>query len=177
MVAPVILLTGVQASGKSTVAEALAGRFPRGVHVHGDVFRRWVVSGRVDPAPDAPDEAWRQLALRHRLTADVARGYRDAGFTVVAQDVVLGEHLPAMVDAIGEPVHVVVLDPDPAAVAQRLGERAKQTSEAWTVDALVAGLREGTPRLGTWLDTSAMTVDETVDAVLGVVRDAPHRAS
>jgi hypothetical protein len=28
------------------------------------------------------------------------------------------------------------------------------------------GLREETPRIGLWLDTSDMTVDETVDAIL-----------
>jgi predicted kinase len=166
VVAPVYLLTGVQAAGKSTVAEALAGRFKRSVHVHGDVFRRWVVGGRVDPAPDAPDEAWRQLALRYRLTADVARSYRDAGFTVVVQDVVLGAHLPEMAAAIGQPVRVFVLDPDPEVVAERERARGKHAYDAWTVAALVEGLRRDTPRVGTWLDTSFLTVDQTVDAIL-----------
>ncbi|RUQ01541.1 phosphotransferase, partial [Microbacterium sp. HSID17254] len=36
------LLTGIQASGKSTVAQSLAERLPApAVHVHGDRFRRW----------------------------------------------------------------------------------------------------------------------------------------
>ena len=43
---PVVLVTGVPASGKSTVADLLARRFTRGVHVKGDVFRRMVVAGR-----------------------------------------------------------------------------------------------------------------------------------
>jgi predicted kinase len=164
--ATVYVLTGVQAAGKSTVAQALAARFPRSVHVHGDVFRRWVVSGREDPAPGAGDEAWAQLALRHRLTADAARTYRDAGFTVVVQDVILGDHLPAMVEAIGEPVDVTVLDPDPAAIAAREAGRAKDSYDAWTIAALVEGLRRETPRLGRWLDTSTLTVRQTVDAIL-----------
>lgn len=170
-VAPsVYLITGVQAAGKSTVAEALAARFARSVHVHGDTFRRWVVGGRVDPAPDATDEAWSQLALRHRLTADVARTYRDAEFTVVVQDVVLGAHLPAMVEAIGPPLHVVVLDPDPQAIAQRERARTKNAYDTWDVAALVDGLRRETPGLGRWLDTSTLTVDETVDAILASAR-------
>jgi uridine kinase len=34
----IILITGVQAAGKSTVAQSLAERLPRSVHVRGDVF-------------------------------------------------------------------------------------------------------------------------------------------
>lgn len=45
-VRPVVLITGISASGKSTVAELLAQRFDRGVHVKGDVFRRMVVKSR-----------------------------------------------------------------------------------------------------------------------------------
>jgi ABC-type multidrug transport system ATPase subunit len=41
----VFLLTGPQAAGKTTVARLLAGRFERGVHLEGDVFRRFVVAG------------------------------------------------------------------------------------------------------------------------------------
>ena len=36
----VVLITGIQAAGKSTVAQELAERLPRSVHVRGDVFRR-----------------------------------------------------------------------------------------------------------------------------------------
>jgi len=36
----VVLITGIQAAGKSTVAQELADRLPRSVHVRGDVFRR-----------------------------------------------------------------------------------------------------------------------------------------
>jgi predicted kinase len=168
---PVFLITGVSAAGKSTVADGLAARFDRSVHVRGDTFRRWVVGGRVDPAPGAPEEAWRQLDLRHRLTAEVARTYRDASFAVVVQDVVLGARLPAMADTIGGPVHIVVLDPDPAVIAAREQARSKNAYDAWTVAALVDGLRRETPRVGTWLDTSALTVTDTVDAILAATRE------
>ena len=42
----VVFITGISAAGKSTVAEMLARRFERGVHVGGDGFRRMVVAGR-----------------------------------------------------------------------------------------------------------------------------------
>ncbi|MEV7239624.1 AAA family ATPase, partial [Streptomyces sp. NPDC051020] len=53
----VVLITGVMASGKSTVAQALAERLSRAVHVRGDVFRRMVVSGRAEMVPGAYEEA------------------------------------------------------------------------------------------------------------------------
>ena len=44
----VVVITGIMASGKSTVAEALAKRFAKAVHLRGDIFRRMVVSGRAE---------------------------------------------------------------------------------------------------------------------------------
>lgn len=161
------LITGAQAAGKSTVAQAMAERLDRSVHLRGDTFRRWIVGGREEMTLDAGPEAHRQLALRHRLTADVATAYWSAGFTVVVQDVILGEHLPAMVEAIpARPLHVVVLDPSVEAIVAREGGRTKVAYRRWDVAPLVAVLREQTPRIGTWLDTSALTVDDTVEAIL-----------
>jgi cytidylate kinase len=59
------VISGVSAAGKSTVARLLAGRFARGVCVHGDEIRAMVVSGRADMRPDAGREALRQLTLRY----------------------------------------------------------------------------------------------------------------
>ena len=63
----VIVITGAMAAGKSTVAELLASRLPRSVHVRGDAFRRMVVNGRADITPELTDEAADQLALRYDL--------------------------------------------------------------------------------------------------------------
>ena len=53
------------ATGKSTVADLLAIRLPRSVHIHGDVFRRMVVSGRADMTPNPSPDAMAQLNLRY----------------------------------------------------------------------------------------------------------------
>ncbi|MBM7809995.1 AAA family ATPase [Saccharothrix algeriensis] len=163
----VVLVTGVQAAGKSTVAQLLAERLPRSVHLRGDVFRRMVVGGREDMTPDPSEEAVRQLRLRHRLTAATADAYREAGFTVVAQDVVLGPHLAEVVGLIrSRPLLVVVLAPGLRAIAEREAARAKHAYDEWTAAALDDVLRHGTPRLGLWLDTSEQTPDETVAEIL-----------
>ncbi|MGW4249474.1 AAA family ATPase [Nocardia sp. NPDC004722] len=163
----VYLITGIQAAGKSTVAQALAERFPRSAHVRGDVFRRFVVSGREDMSPAPSPEALAQLRLRHRQAAVAADAYVAEGLTAVVQDVVLGEMLPYLIDQIRtDPLYVVVLAPSPAVVARREAARAKTAYGIFTVADLDTGLRETTPRLGLWLDTSDLTVDETVDEIL-----------
>ena len=68
------MITGIPASGKSTVTEALAQQRPRSVHLRGDVFRRFVINGRVEMSADPDPEAVRQLRLRYELSAHAARG-------------------------------------------------------------------------------------------------------
>jgi chloramphenicol 3-O-phosphotransferase len=162
-----ILITGIQAAGKSTVAQLLAERFPRSVHVRGDLFRRMIVGGREDMTPEPSDEAVRQLRLRHRLTAATCDMYADAGFTAIAQDVILGEHLTETIALIrNRPLHVVVLAPSPDAIAVREAARDKVAYGRFTIGVLDEVLRSETPRTGLWLDTSAQTPDETVEEIL-----------
>ena len=121
-----VLISGIMAAGKSTVAEGLARRLPRSVHLRGDVFRRVIVNGRADMTAEPSDEALRQLRLRYDLAASTADRYAAAGFTVVLQDVVLGADLPAMVGRIRHrPLAVVVLAPRAEVVAARERDRPK----------------------------------------------------
>ncbi|MGX1613754.1 AAA family ATPase [Micromonospora chalcea] len=163
----VVLISGIMAAGKSTVAEALARRLPRAVHLRGDVFRRMIVSGRADMTAEPTDEALRQLRLRYDLAASTADRYAAAGFTVVLQDVVLGADLPAMVGRIRHrPLAVVVLAPRAEVVAARERDRSKTGYGDWPVADLDAGFRADTPRIGLWLDTSDQSPEETVTEIL-----------
>jgi predicted kinase len=162
------LLTGVPASGKSTVADLLARRFERGVHVRGGLFRRMVVSGAVPMSPDAGDEAWAQLRLRYRIAASVADAYFDGGFTVVVQDVVAGPVLAEYVSFIrSRPLIVIVLAPRPDVVAAREVGRAKTGyDDGWSIEEFDAGFRATTPPIGAWIDSSDQTPKETVEEIL-----------
>lgn len=163
----VVLITGVMASGKSTVASMLATQFSRGVHVRGDVFRRMIVSGREEQLPDATAEATAQLRLRYRLSALVADEYARHGWTAVVQDIVLGADLSTYVTTVStRPLYVVVLAPSREVVEARENRRAKTGYGPWTVAALDHLLREETPGIGLWLDTSAQTPEQTVTAIL-----------
>ncbi|MXQ13600.1 hypothetical protein [Microvirga makkahensis] len=78
------------AAGKPTVAENLARRLDKSVHLRGDIFRKMTVNGAVSMGPDLTPEAPRQLALRHRLACEVAETYLEAGFSVVYLDILVG---------------------------------------------------------------------------------------
>ncbi len=167
MASAVYLITGIQAAGKSTVAQALAERLPRSVHVRGDVFRRFVVNGRAEMSAAPSPEALTQLRLRHSLAAATADAYAEAGFTVVLQDVVLGEFLPWLAGLlVTRPLYVVVLAPRPEVVLAREAARDKDAYDEFTVSGLDEVLRSATPRIGLWLDTSDLTVAQTVDRIL-----------
>ena len=114
-----LVITGVPAAGKSTVAQLIAERLDPAVHVRGDVFRRMVVSGRADMTADPTPEARRQLDLRYRLAGQTADAYHRAGFSVVLQDVIIGRPLADLVERLAAtPLYVVTLTPSAEAIAR-----------------------------------------------------------
>ena len=161
------LITGVMAAGKSTVAQALAKRLLKSVHLRGDVL----------PQEDrfrADGDDGRTLsrgggATRAALPArgGVARGYLEAGFTVVYQDIIVGASLTEVLGLLPVPPVLVVLCPSAEVIAARDAERTKTGySEAFTAAGFDRVLRDETPRLGLWLDTSTLGVAATVEATL-----------
>lgn len=175
--ARIILITGIMAAGKSTVAQALAERLPRSVHVRGDVFRRFIINGRQEMTPSPSPEAVAQVWLRYELGAETARRYHAAGFDVVYQDVILGDALAFVASLLTDlPLEIVVLCPSPDAVARREASRWKRGYGDWTVADLDTSLREETPRIGYWLDTSNLTVDETVGRIIAHITQSTSPA-
>lgn len=67
---------------------------------------------------------------------------------------------------------MVVLAPRFAAVAAREAGRGKVAYGAFTVEDLDTVLRDETPRIGLWLDTSDLTVDQTVAEILARAESA-----
>ena len=120
------LVVGIQASGKTTVADLLARQFDRGIHVRGGQFYRWAVRGWTHPWDDDQVEARRLLDLRYRLSATVATEYCRAGFTAVVQDNIFGEDVRTWLRSVPvRPRHLVVLRPSVAVVLERDGVRQR----------------------------------------------------
>jgi predicted kinase len=163
------IITGAMAAGKSTVAESLARRLERSVHLRGDVFRKMIVNGAAVMGPELSPEASRQLALRHRLACEVAEGYIEAGFSVVYQDILVGLSLQEVAERLRHlSPAIIVLVSRPDILAQRDQAREKTGyGEHFPPTVLASVLEHGTPRLGLWIDTSDMSVAEVVERILG----------
>lgn len=165
---PVFIITGAMAAGKSTVAMALAKRFARSAHVEGDVFLRMMVKGRATIGPVLSSEARAQLSLRQELATEAARKFALSGFAVIYEDILIGTDLTAAVERLSEfSPHVVVLTPSVSVLAQRDQGRSKTGySDSLAPQALAGALERETPRLGLWIDTSAMSADDVVTTIL-----------
>lgn len=183
------LITGITASGKTTVGHALATMLPRSMHIDGDWVSQRVVSGAEPMDLPASVGAIEQLQLRYAGSVAVARVYRHAGFDAVVTDNIFEDDLTGVVDLVyaddeTASVFVTVLDPSIDEVRRRYQDRpGGGYSSTVTVEVLTAALRR-TPHLGLWLDSSRQTPTQTATYILehldeavvtrpGICRGAP----
>ncbi len=169
-----VVVVGAQAAGKSSVARALAARFDRGAFIEGDVLWKMVVGGTQDMGPDADKEAERQLALRYRHGALLSESFVREGYVAVHADNIYGPSVERHVRSLRCPRSLIVLRPRPDVIAQRELDRGTSAYERWippggsVLDAVTRfdeWVAE-TPRIGLWIDSSDLTVEETVNEVL-----------
>ena len=168
-----IVVTGIMAAGKSTIAHLLAQRFERGVHIEADVLQRMIVSGGAwvsQPGEPAGEEA-QQLRLRLKNMCLLGRSFFEAGFTVVLDDIIMGDRWHHLQEELsGLPFSLVVLAPHVDVVAQqrdlnRLKGPQGPQGYTWAVY-LDHALRTTMAGIGLWIDTSEQTPEETVEQIL-----------
>jgi hypothetical protein len=162
----VALISGVQASGKSTIAHALAARL-EGVVVEGDDMGGVRGDGE-------PEELARLRETRYRKGASACDAAFDAGRSVVHCDSVWGDafvQYPKWLES--RPLLRVMLVPSINAVVERVRLRGFGY-DYWRKKglSLEEGVRDftssvlATPRVGLWIDSSRQTPQDTVDEII-----------
>ena len=175
--APVTLLVGPPAVGKSTAARALCARFGRSLYVPVDDVRTRVLTGYAAPDVGWPAPLVEQVRLARESALDSAHRYAAAGFTVVLDDFVDPLVLREYEVLEGwRGVRRVVLAPTRDEARRRCARREldpvlrRYIEEG--IDVAYDILRNAAPTLVErgyhFLDTSDLTVEATVDCVLGL---------
>ncbi|WP_249168597.1 hypothetical protein [Alkaliphilus sp. B6464] len=107
------------------------------------------------------------MDMRYSITAKVAIEYYNNGFSVVVQGNFLGEKLLYFIELLKEyPAYVIVLNPDIKSIEQREQKRDKKGYVGFTVESLYNIFIEETPKIGLWLDTTNMSIEEAVNEIL-----------
>ncbi len=166
------LVSGVPGSGKTTVADALARRYPRAVHLPMDELRQLVKTGLASPL-EWNAETTLQFEIARRNGARLAADYLASSFTVVIDDVATEADMPQYLPFLGPfAPRKVLLSPSIFVVHRRNAERTNKTFDtrllAPVATRLHGTLVAGCPPEAGWLvlDTSNISVGDTVDAIL-----------
>ncbi|TAK55175.1 MAG: hypothetical protein EPO22_14770 [Dehalococcoidia bacterium] len=163
----VVILSGPSGAGKSSVAEALAQRYDRTVHLETDLLFRAIRMGHIHPMQPESDRQNRMIA---RAAARAASAFAQDLFAVFI-DGVIGPHLlPIYVDELkvaAVPVHFVLLLPSVEESIRRVTPRAADRrmidAEHRELHRQFAGHGEFA---GCIIDNTAMTAEETADVVM-----------
>ena len=164
---PVLIVTGPPGSGKTTVAELLAGSRPRAVHLESDRFFHFIAAGYIEPWKP---ESHEQNSTVMRIVANAAAGYAEAGyFTIIDGFISPGwflEPVRESLHAAGHEVAYAILRAPLAVCLSRAGDRASgRLADA----AIVKRLYEDFADLGRFerhvIDTATQSPDETAQVL------------
>jgi adenylate kinase family enzyme len=175
---PIFLIAGSPGVGKSTIGGALAGKFPKGMHIPLDTIRHMVVSGRLGPSLDVWSEGFiEQLEAARASMCAMALRYRSVGFAVTIDDIWdrynrLTEYYPELL-AMPDTHKILLYPSEETAMVRNVGrygpgERADILNRA--IHYIYADLRTSAAILKEegWIvvDSTEQSVEETVAEIL-----------
>ncbi len=163
----VVIISGPSGAGKSSVAESLAQRYDRTVHLDTDLWFGAIRMGYIHPMRPESD---RQNRMISRAVARAASAFAQDQFAVFI-DGVIGPHLlPIYVDELkptAVPVHFVLLLPSVEETLRRVQPR--ETARRM-IESEHRALHDEFQRTGEFagcvIDNTALTPDQTADLVM-----------
>ena len=166
--ASVWLISGISGAGKSAVSRRLASRFLRGAYISGDFLADMIVNGQIDPDGEPAEEAERQVRLHQRNSCLLARSFTEAGYEPVIDWVVRNraDFNVYVQNLDGLRLHFVVLAPTLETVARRKPDGFRR----WAY--LEPEMSRDLKGTGLWVDSSDMSVEETVEFIVDRRHDA-----
>ncbi len=169
MKAPIFLVSGPPASGKTTLCRALLAPFDLGLHLPVDDLRGWAVRGMADSVPWT-DETERQFKVAEEAALEVARRYQAARFAVAVDHCRNPARLDEAVRVAKLTVVKILLMPDLQTNLRRSQERTNKSFDPHLLDETIAWTNEQyrvAPGID-WIviDNTALTVADTVGRIL-----------
>ncbi|MCL7713129.1 AAA family ATPase [Stenotrophomonas mori] len=153
----VVVIAGAPASGKTSLAHALAGEDPRGVHVQADVFFRFPAH-RIDPSLP---QSRRQNEAALRACAAAAREYAAAGYAVYLDGVIGPWSLPLIGPWLGGFDYVLLQAPLDTLLARAAARTSQPSADVHLVRRMQARFAALPASLaGHTIDTGDRCLDE-----------------
>jgi predicted kinase len=164
---PVLTLTGTPGSGKTTVAQLLAAKSERAVHLESDHFFHFIRSGYIEPWKS---ESHEQNTAVMNIVADAAAGYARAGYFTIIDGIISPrwflESVRDSLHAAGQSVAYAVLRaPLPVCLSRVRGRAPDRLSDTTVIERLAREFVNLGCLESHVIDTGTQTADAAADAL------------